>query len=132
MKKLLVIVCLLCVTGLAHAETYFYKASDCAYKTNEGNGWSEWSDWEYSGILITMDMEKDIIKTNGDSPQAYFILSSSDAYADDSGGTQVCFECIDQEEIKCEVRLRIEENGNSQMYIDYADIMLVFNVERVY
>ena len=30
------------------------------------------------------------------------------------------------------IRLRIERNGNSQIYIDFADVMWVYNVVRVY
>lgn len=48
----------------------------------------------------------------------------------DSNGTQVKFRVIDQDYDKGFLRLRVENNGNSQIYVDYADISWVYNVVR--
>ena len=41
------------------------------------------------------------------------------------------FSFVDQEGYKGIIRLRIEKNGNSQMYVEYANIMWVYNLIRI-
>jgi len=52
-------------------------------------------------------------------------------YTDESQGKQTKFYVIDQDGDLGYVRLRIEKNGNSQVYIDFNDVMWVYNVRRV-
>lgn len=84
-----------------------------------------------SNLLITFNLDNDVITTQGKEPQRFRIYQASPVKSDGQGGTIVEMSCIDQDNKRCNIRLRIEHNGNSQLYIDYADIIMAFNVIRI-
>ena len=51
-------------------------------------------------------------------------------YPDDNTGTQVRFYVRNIYGYYGYVRLRIENNGNSQLYVDFSDGSIVYNVRR--
>lgn len=104
-----------------------YKATGFAYKLQ---GY-EWSDWSKCSINIEIDLSKDIVVIYSKDTQIYKVLDSLPAPYDDSG-QQVAFKVIDQDYDIGKLRLRIENNGNSQIYIDFNDISWVYNVIRTY
>jgi hypothetical protein len=59
------------------------------------------------------------------------VYAYTDPYYDDGGGVQIKFSVIDQDGDRGTVRLRIQNDGNSQLYVDFADIMWVYNVYRI-
>ena len=76
--------------------------------------------------------DDDIIVIYSQQTQIYRVLENMGSYTDESGGRQTKFFVIDQDEDYGYVRLRIEKNGNSQVYIDFNDVMWVYNVKRIY
>ena len=111
-----------------------YKAFQSAYKTNSGYGWSNWSDWKTINVTIYMDTANDMISIYTDTAQIFKINSTynnGNAYTDASGGSNIKFSAVRLSDYhRCDIRLRIETNGNSQIYVDYRDCMIVFNVIR--
>lgn len=129
MKKLITItLCLLCIN--LNAQTYYYRTTQFAIKYKTAYGWTDWSDWQYSNMLVTIDFNSDIVRIYSNSPQRYRITQYIRNYRDNSGGVQAEFRFIDQDNDRGTMRLRIESNGNSQIYIDFADVMWVYNVIR--
>ena len=137
MRKFLLTFCLMFTmlfgTSIeSSAQTYTYRSFQFSYKQQLDNGrWTDWSKWEDSNLVITIDYDNDVIKIYSQMPQKYVIVSHSDSYTDESGGRQVRFNFIDQDGDKGTIRFRIEKNGNSQLYIDFADIMWVYNVRKI-
>jgi len=137
MKKFLIFITTVLVLSLCHiesitAQTYIYKTTEFAYKQKNDNGnWTEWTDWEDSNMVATINLDDDVVKIFSDKQQTYVITEFVDNYTDDSGGEQLEFNFIDQDGDKGSMRLRTEKNGNSQMYIDFANIMWVYNIKRV-
>ena len=110
-----------------HYRTYQFSIK---YKTSSGN-WTAWSDWEKSDMKMTIDLDDDMIIIYSEKLQIYRVLKDEGSYTDDSGGKQQKFYVIDQDRDYGYVRLRIEKNGNSQIYIDFNDVMWVYNVRRI-
>ena len=113
------------------AQVYYYKTYEFAIKYKTNGVWSNWSDWERSNMTLTIDIDRDVITVYSEKRQVYIVLEYLDSYKDDSGGTQIKYYVIDQDGDKGYVRLRIEKNGNSQVYIDFNDVMWVYNVRRL-
>lgn len=90
------------------------------------NGNYSWGDWQRSNIVITIDYNNDKIYIHSSSRQVYRVIDTTDAYTDNGGGTQVKFYVIDQDGDRGTVRLRIERDGTSQIYIDFSDIAWVY------
>lgn len=133
MKRLLLLFLMALSIGvsIANAQTYFYRTTEFAYKqTNDYGHWSNWSDWEDSDMLITINFTTDVVVIYSPTTQRYKIIQYVRNYTDDKGGKQVEFKFIDQDGDRGTMRLRIERNGNSQLYIEFSNVMWVYNVRR--
>lgn len=130
MKRILIVIMfgLFCV-GAVQAQTQWFKATELAIKVVNNGNWTKWSDWESVDINIKFDLSNDLIIIYSQEIQIYKVLEQVKSPYD-SNGTQVKFKVLDQDYDKGFLRLRVENNGNSQIYVDYADISWVYNVVR--
>lgn len=133
MKKFLIIMMMSLVGLFATAETQWYKATSYAYKYINSYGyWTNWTDWISCSVNIKFEIDDDIIVIYSNKTQIYAIYSGGQRYKDSSGGEQMKFNVIDQDYDKGTIRLRIERNGNSQIYVDFANVAWVYNVVRTH
>lgn len=130
MKRILIVIMfgLFCV-GAVQAQTQWFKATEFAVRVVDNGCWTKWSDWESVDINIKFDLSNDLIIIYSQETQIYKVLEQVKSPYD-SNGTQVKFRVLDQDYDKGFLRLRVENNGNSQIYVDYADISWVYNVVR--
>ena len=101
-----------------------FRTTEAAFKLN-----GEWSDWISTRINIVFDFTNDKIIIYSTDIQIYKVLEELDPPYD-ATGRQIAFQVIDQDFTYGIIRLRIENNGNSQIYIDFKDISIVYNVKR--
>lgn len=131
MKRILLgLILSICCVLSTFAQAQWYRTTGFA-TANVYNGQYHWGNWEASNIRICID--KDVITVYSPKTQIYAIY---DTYNNgqmyyDNGGKQVKFYAIDQDYDKCTIRLRIENNGNSQIYIDFSNVAWVYNVVRI-
>lgn len=112
----------------ASAQAYVYQAKFFAMNILKGNGdWSGWSDWEKSTVKVVIDFNNDVIHIHTDKKQTYVVLEYTGDYTDKLGGKQYQYKVIDQDGDLGIIRLRIEKNGNSQLYVEFADVILVYS-----
>jgi len=134
MKKFLFITSLLLafVAVSSSAQTYSYRSTSFAIKYVDDNGrWTDWSDWQNSDLLITINFDNDIVKIYSQTRQVYKITEFVGSYTDTSGGKQVEFRFIDQDGDRGTMRLRVETNGNSQLYVQFNNCIWVYNVRKI-
>ena len=91
----------------------------------------KWSDWQRCDILITFNLKTDKVVIYSRPIQIYKVITQGQNFIDESGGEQVKYKVIDQDDDLGSMRLRVETNGNSQIYIDFADVSWVYNVIRL-
>ena len=128
MKKIILgIVIALLTTIPSIAQTINFKATSVAIKET---GY-QWTDWQKCNILITFNLKTDKVVIYSKSIQVYKVLTQGESFIDGSGGEQVKYRVIDQDDDLGSMRLRVETNGNSQIYIDFADVSWVYNVIRI-
>jgi len=132
MKKfLLIIFAIFCISLNLHAETQWYKATSYAYKyINDYGNWTAWTDWIPCNVSIKIEIDDDIIVVYSKMKQIYIVTDYKGKYTDSGGGTYISYSVVDQDDDIGTIRLRIERNGNSQLYVDFANVMWVYNVER--
>ena len=109
----------------------YYETTSFSIKKVVNGEWTDWSEWEESGMIITMNLIKDVVEILSPKAQIYNITENKGLYFDQEDGRNVNFSFVDQDGDKGTMRLRIEKNGNSQMYIEYANVMWVYNLIRV-
>lgn len=129
MKRFLMIFALLLSIVAANAQVQYYRSTAYA-QSNVYNGRYVWSDWQSSNMTITINLNTDMITIYSPRTQIYRVVSAGDAYNDSNGGRQVSFKVIDQDGDRGTIRLRIESNGNSQIYVDFSNVAWVYNVVR--
>lgn len=113
------------------AQIQRYQASSFAF-ARVYNGQYSWSDWERSSVVIDFNLNKDVITIYSQRTQYYYITSSAQTYRDSSGGTNIRFNVIDGERDRGNIRLRVQTDGTSQIYVDFNDCAWVYgNVVRI-
>ena len=110
----------------------WYKTTAFASQTYNyyTQSWNDWTSWEKSSMNLNFDLSSDVMGIYSPQIQGYTVFNVGNAYTDTSGGHQVKFNARNGNGDRVDIRLRIEKNGNSQIYVDYADMRWVYNVVR--
>lgn len=136
MKRILTLFMLImCISLSSFAQVQWYQTTGFK-KANVYNGTYSWpSQWETSNMKVSIDLDNDLITIYSPRTQVYAIYdtyNNGNAYRDSGGGQTVKFYAVDQDYDKCTIRLRVESNGNSQIYVDFSNVAWVYNVRRTY
>lgn len=130
MKKLLFILILIFSICAVKAQTYKYYTTCFAYKYYENYGWTDWSEWERSHMLVVISTDRNIINIYSDKIQEYDIYEYTGEENDDDGGSSFLFQCVNKDGLRCQVRLRVQSDGSKQLYVDFNDAMWVYELEE--
>lgn len=93
--------------------------------------WNGWSDWEKSNMLLTVDLQNDVIKVYSPTPQIYKVYESGESYYDSDGDLNILFNFIDQDYDKGVVRLLQRRSGSSEIYIEFLNVRWCYRVLRL-
>lgn len=129
-KYLLILFCLVSIS--AAGQEMWFKTTEYA-QASIYNGRYHWSDWEDSDMNLCINLTTSqiiIYSPRTQIYQVYGVYNNGQPYVDDSGGTNIKFYVIDQDYDRGNIRLRVEKNGNSQIYIDFSNVAWVYNVVR--
>lgn len=130
MKKLLFILILIFSICAVKAQTYKYYTTCFAYKYYENYGWTDWSEWERSHMLVVISTDRNIINIYSDKIQEYDIYEYTGEENDDDGGSSFLFQCVNKDGLRCQVRLKVQSDGSKQLYVDFNDAMWVYGLEE--
>lgn len=116
--------------NIALSQVNKLKATAFAYRyINDYQVWSDWSDWENCDILCVLDISKDRITVYSKETQIYDIIDSEDGYYDKDGDYIWILEAIDDNGLKCKVKLITREASKRvELYVNYSDFQWVYNV----
>ena len=128
MKKLYTMLIVMLITIPCFAQTEYFKAYTYSSKVMVSGQWSEWLDWISTDINVKIDFDKARVIIYSNEPQIYRLIEEVEAPYDD-GGQQIKYRMIDQDGDYGSIRFRKQYNGTIQLYIDYADIKWVYNIE---
>lgn len=128
MKKFIITLILAIATTTAFAQTQqWFQATGFAAKPAYS---STWSDWESSDVKICFDFVNQTITIYSPQIQCYQVIQQVQAPYD-SNGVQEKYLVRGINGYNYYIRLRIEKNGNSQLYVDANDGSIVYNVVRI-
>lgn len=130
MKKILAI-CFFLIGFITSAEAAVYKLRNFAIK--EGiidsyginRGWGEWSDWIKTDVNIAIDSKNSRVIIYSEKRQWFRVVAVGNSYKDNNGGTQFGMNCYDQDGKKCLIRVRVDPDGDLQLYVEYNNVMYV-------
>ena len=131
MKKLLLAMLLCVISITSFAQVINFETTSYTYKEYTSRGWTKWAPYEHSSMLLTMDMNRDLVIIYSPKTQIYKIVNYSGAYTDNDGDATIEFKFIDQDGDRGTMRLMQRTNGKSEVYIQFANIIWVYSVIRL-
>lgn len=126
MKKVLLIVCFLVIGFTSFSQVLYFRSYQHCFKESGRN----WSSWTSDNVLIKIDVDNDFIKIYNQMGSEFHILYSTAGYDGDGNYVLNC-SAVDEEGIDCNIRITTRTNGQSQMYIDYIDVTVCYNITNV-
>lgn len=132
MKRFLLIVLLCTITTIAaSAQVLRFRTTSFTSKERTSRGWTNWRPFESSDMLLTMDLNSDLVTIYSPTTQYYQIVSYNGTYTDNDGDTTASYSFYDQDGDRGTMRLVQRRNGRSEIYVDFANIMWCYSVIRL-
>ena len=75
----------------------YYETTSFSMKKVVNGEWTDWSEWEDSGMIITLNLTKDVVEILSPKAQIYNITEYNDFNIDKDGGRTAKFSFVDQE-----------------------------------
>lgn len=115
----------------ATAEKLPFRTTSVSFATIDDYGTYHWGDWEKCNVRVTIDTDDDIVTIYSKEKQVYYIYDTyndGDPVSDGQGGEIIKFFIVDQDSDEGEMRLRIDSDGDTQLYIDFENCAWVYNI----
>ncbi len=127
--KIAIITILFSFKGLA--QEYRFEISEVAMSVKTKGKWSNFTEFKEAKIIAKFIPNKNRIIIYSEIEQYFKILDSKEKQIID-GKEVLVFNCVDQEMQSCilEIHTRKEKNM-SQLYVNYPDTILVYNMKHV-
>ncbi len=130
MKKFILLFLLAFSAVVASAQSLKFNAYELSYRYVDGDGeWSEWSDWEKTSILVIINLDEDLITVYSQKMQKYNVKEYV-GENEDSDGNSMTFNCVNDDGVNCNIRIRAQKNGVRQLYVDFEDFSWVYNLDE--
>ncbi len=131
MKRILLVFIALLTFCELDAQTYKFQTYSFSIRSKNSYGvWSDWSKWEASDMLVVINQDKDRITIYSRKMQEYDIYDYEGEEDDRYGGTTISYRCVDDDGLRCGIRLRVQADGSLQLYVDYNDAMWVYGLRK--
>lgn len=131
--KYLIVLILLMTSFNLFSQTINYRTTLYSYKEiNEYTlSWGEWSSFERSNMLITFDLNSDVVTVYSPAIQVYSIVEHVGDYYDSDNDYHMVFKFIDQDNDIGYLRLLQRTNGVSEIYIEFSNIKWCYRITRI-
>jgi hypothetical protein len=91
---------------------------------------NDWSDWKAcDDILVVLNLETERINIYSSTPQEYDIYYSTVNDDDGYGYKVIQMKAIDEDGIRCDLRLRNKRDFSTQLYIQWSNMEFVYELE---
>ena len=124
MKKLLLILLLFLSVNAYSQVTKYYSDFSSHKALISKDKWADWTDWERCDAKIKIDLDSDTITINNSK---YCIDKYIETVVDSNSKT-IKYAVINYDNKSCFIRIREQEDGVKQLYLDYDDIVYVYNL----
>jgi hypothetical protein len=117
----------------SYGQVYKFKTSGFSVlEKNEKGKWGKWSDLDLVNILISLDTNKNRIVVYSQIIQLFEIIDYQDRAENDTDIVYT-FTCKDNEGLDCTLSIitRKNQDNRKQLYINYDDRIIVYNIFNV-
>ncbi len=133
MKKLFLSIILLLLSFVSNAQTILKLRTShtCEKHINYYGNWTDWSQWKEANILIVIDGQQERITIYTETTQTFDIIENEGQSTSDKGDPTLNYYCIDENGTRCRIRIIKRDDSTTQIYADYSNIILCFNIKKV-
>ena len=132
MKKFLLALILVVLTAVSvSAQTIRFRTTSYTSKEYTAYGWTNWKPYQSSNMLVTMNLDTDIVTIHSPRKQIYKIISYEGEYIDNDGEPILLYRFIDQDGDIGTMKLMQRRSGKSELYIMFNSIIWVYSVVRL-
>jgi hypothetical protein len=127
--KLLVVLLILSTSAMAQVVTLNAYSTASMSKDYYGN-WKEWTTTTPTNIDVVINGDISRITIFSKETHYYDILENEGSKTDKDGDDYWSYWCVNNKGLNCRIRLyKIGSGLRSQIYIDYNDLYLMFNLK---
>ena len=123
---------LLLFSSNVSAQILRYKASSFSVMEKIAKDkWGDWSDFEPSTVMISIDSKKSRIVVSSQEIQLFKIMSFGEPIKNKNTETLI-LNCLDNDRGSCSIIIitHKDEDDRVQFYINYQDVKMVYNVYK--
>lgn len=132
MKRLItLIVALVLFIATGFSQVIRFNTTSFTSKEKGYYGWSDWKPRQSSDMLLTLDLNSDLVTIYSPRVQVYKIIDYLGNWIDEDGDQVIKFRFIDQDGDIGTMRLMQRRSGTSEIYIDFSNIIWVYSVIRL-
>lgn len=135
MKKTIILFLLgLLMSWRAMSQTRILRCYSYAEKHKDYYGnWTEFSKMKETNFEIVMNLDAGHFTFYSQKTHTYVVLKDEGHEVDEDGDDVYWFYCEDGDGVRCRIRLYKlnKQNGRNQVYITFADLSMVYNVETI-
>ena len=130
LKGLLFTLLFICSTACL-AETATFRTTYFSMREKYGSIWTDWEDWQKSSLIISMDLDNDIITIFSKKKQKYIVYDIDDGHYDSGGDYVIEMKVFDQDSDYGKIRLMRRTSGAYELYVLFANVQWVYRIEEV-
>ena len=133
MKKVFLILILFFLSFIGNAQNILkLRTSHTSEKHTDYRGhWTDWSEWREANILIVIDAQQERITIYSETLQTFDIIQDEGETLSDKGDPTLNYYCVDENGTKCRIRIVKRNDSTTQIYADYNNLILCYNVKRI-
>ncbi|MNS31262.1 hypothetical protein D3C72_633130 [compost metagenome] len=117
----------------SYSQVYKFKTSGFSVlEKNEKGKWGEWSDLDLVNIVVSLDTDKNRIVVYSQIIQLFEIVEYQSRTENDTD-IVYSFTCKDNDGVDCMLSIitRKKQDNRKQLYINYEDRIVVYNIFNV-
>ena len=120
------------ITQESFCQVIRFNTTSFSSREKTSYGWTGWKKKSNSDMLLTIDLDSDLVTIYSPRIQVYKITGYDGTWTDSDGDSTMQYRFVDQDGDRGTLRLVQRRSGVSEVYIDFSNIMWVYSVIRLY
>ena len=129
MKKIVLILRLLLSFSIMYSQEIEYYSNFTSYKRLvEKDKWTDWTDWREYYIEIVFNTDSNTITIYDTDIEKVYKIHPIYEKSEDSNSTTIKYKVVESKNNCLYIRFRNQHDGVKQLYLDYKDLVYVYNL----
>ena len=129
MKKIVLILGLLLSFSIMYSQEIEYYSNFTSYKRLiEKDKWTDWTDWREYYVEIVFNTDSNTITIYDENTEKIYKIHPIYEKSEDSNSITIKYKVVESENNCLYIRFRNQHDGVKQLYLDYKDLVYVYNL----